>query len=328
LTGTYPSPDIAPGAIVNADVNAAAGIVYSKLILTNSIQNGDIVANAITTSKVANGTVTTSKLADSAVSGLKLLTNAVTGNHILNGTITGVDISSGTFTTTNTTFELANNDNTARELRMLEPSGSGVNYSAFKAQAQAGDITYTLPLANGTAGQVLRVAASPAPTATAATLEWATPSGGGSAPVFAKRTTSIAVNSSSPTYVDVISVSLANNTTYYIKAIVYANRSGANPTTGTARLHYSGTATTEFGMTHNSTLISGTTFNNSANYDSETNGSSNTFQATTGQEVTIEGHMTTTSAGTLTIQVARMSTNLTENITVREGTHLLATPLN
>lgn len=36
---------------------------------------------------------------------------------------------------------------TASELRFLEPSGSGTNYTAFKAQAQAGDLTYTLPAA-------------------------------------------------------------------------------------------------------------------------------------------------------------------------------------
>jgi hypothetical protein len=96
LTGTYPNPDIAAGAIVNADINAAAAIAYSKLSLTNSIQNSDLVANSVTTSKVANGTVTTSKLADSAVSGLKLLTNAVTGNHIVNGTVESIDIADGT----------------------------------------------------------------------------------------------------------------------------------------------------------------------------------------------------------------------------------------
>lgn len=35
----------------------------------------------------------------------------------------------------------------AGEVRFYEPSGSGTNYSAFKAQAQAGDVTYTLPAA-------------------------------------------------------------------------------------------------------------------------------------------------------------------------------------
>lgn len=44
---------------------------------------------------------------------------------------------------------------TASELRLKEPSGSGANYTAFKAQAQSADITYTLPAADGTSGYVL-----------------------------------------------------------------------------------------------------------------------------------------------------------------------------
>lgn len=44
---------------------------------------------------------------------------------------------------------------TASELRLLEPSGSGSHYTGFKAQAQAGNVTYTLPAADGSAGQLL-----------------------------------------------------------------------------------------------------------------------------------------------------------------------------
>ncbi|MCC7438312.1 MAG: hypothetical protein IT211_07405, partial [Armatimonadetes bacterium] len=78
----------------------------------------------------------------------------------------------------NTDLWLANNDNNPSELRFFEAYNtagafpSGTNYTAFKAQTQANDITYTLPAANGSAGQVLQVASSPAPTATTATLEW------------------------------------------------------------------------------------------------------------------------------------------------------------
>jgi hypothetical protein len=43
----------------------------------------------------------------------------------------------------------------ASEFRYLEPSGSGTNYSAFKAQAQGANITYTLPSTVGAAGEVL-----------------------------------------------------------------------------------------------------------------------------------------------------------------------------
>lgn len=40
---------------------------------------------------------------------------------------------------------ISNSTNTSGELRIAEPSSSGSNYTAFKAQAQSGDITYTLP---------------------------------------------------------------------------------------------------------------------------------------------------------------------------------------
>lgn len=49
---------------------------------------------------------------------------------------------------------LLDNSGTASELRFREPSASGSNYTAFKAQAQSGDITYTLP-ATSSAGILL-----------------------------------------------------------------------------------------------------------------------------------------------------------------------------
>jgi hypothetical protein len=77
---------------------------------------------------------------------------------------------------------LANNDNNPSELRFFEAYNSAgafpntANYTAFKAATtQGNDITYTLPSTNGTAGQLLSIVAAPAPTATTATLEWASP---------------------------------------------------------------------------------------------------------------------------------------------------------
>jgi hypothetical protein len=62
---------------------------------------------------------------------------------------------------------------TASELRFLEPSGSGTNYTALKAQAQGANITYTLPATVGGAGTFLTDAAGNG------TLSWG--SAGGSA---------------------------------------------------------------------------------------------------------------------------------------------------
>lgn len=66
---------------------------------------------------------------------------------------------------------LIDNSGTAGELRFREPSGSGSNYTAFKAQAQSGDVTYTLPAADGSSGHVLQTNGS-------GTLSWtAAPAG-------------------------------------------------------------------------------------------------------------------------------------------------------
>lgn len=77
----------------------------------------------------------------------------------------------------NVNMWLANNDNTARELRFYEPYNTTgafpntANYTAFKAQAQTADVTYTLPAADGTPGQILSTNGS-------GVLSWATaPSG-------------------------------------------------------------------------------------------------------------------------------------------------------
>lgn len=62
---------------------------------------------------------------------------------------------------------------TASEFRFLEPSGSGTNYTAFKAVAQSANITYSLPATIGSAGYVLTDAAGDG------VLSWAAGGGGG-----------------------------------------------------------------------------------------------------------------------------------------------------
>jgi hypothetical protein len=57
--------------------------------------------------------------------------------------------------TMNGNLLINNNNNTSGEIQIAEPSTSGSNYTAFKTQAQAANITYTLPAADGTNGQAL-----------------------------------------------------------------------------------------------------------------------------------------------------------------------------
>jgi len=67
---------------------------------------------------------------------------------------------------------LLSNAGTAAEMRFAEPSLSGSNYTAFKAQAQGADITYTLPSSSPTSnGMVLSSTA-------AGVMSWASPATG------------------------------------------------------------------------------------------------------------------------------------------------------
>ncbi|TAL66878.1 MAG: hypothetical protein EPN82_16605 [Bacteroidetes bacterium] len=63
---------------------------------------------------------------------------------------------------------LLSNSATAAELRFAEPGG--IDYTAFKAQPQTANVTYTLPSADGSPGQFLA-------TDGAGLLSWTTPSG-------------------------------------------------------------------------------------------------------------------------------------------------------
>jgi hypothetical protein len=51
-----------PGSIVDADVNASAGIAYSKLSLNSSITSADIVDGTIVAADIANATITAAKM--------------------------------------------------------------------------------------------------------------------------------------------------------------------------------------------------------------------------------------------------------------------------
>lgn len=72
------------------------------------------------------------------------------------------------------------NGGTASEFRFYEPIASGTNYSAFKAQAQADNITYSLPPADGTSGYQLTTNGSGG-------LSWGDPAPGSIA-VFVRKT--------------------------------------------------------------------------------------------------------------------------------------------
>lgn len=72
------------------------------------------------------------------------------------------------------TFNIKGNATQAAELRLYEDTDNGTNYTAFKVGTQSADITYTLPVNDGDASQVLQTDGS-------GVLSWVTPSAGSSA---------------------------------------------------------------------------------------------------------------------------------------------------
>ena len=207
--GTVSTQMIADGTIVNADINAAAGITLTRLegitaakiivgngsgvaaqvsvtgdisisdsgvvaITAASIVNADISNSAaITGSKVTTGTT-------SAVGVLQLTDSTASTSATTAATPAAVkiakDAADAAATTANAALPKAGGTMTgnlildnASELRLTEADSDGANYTALKAQAQTSDITLTLPSTPPTANQVLKANAS-----TPTTLEWAT----------------------------------------------------------------------------------------------------------------------------------------------------------
>lgn len=106
---------------------------------------------------------------------------------------------------------------TASEFRFLEPSGSGTNYSAFKAVAQGSNITYSLPPSVGAAGTFLTDVAGDG------VLTWGTPAGTG-ANTALSNLASVSINTSllAQTGVDLGSTTKPFRDAYLFGAGTYA----------------------------------------------------------------------------------------------------------
>ncbi|MBL7975936.1 MAG: hypothetical protein JNJ85_13555, partial [Candidatus Kapabacteria bacterium] len=140
----------APLHIINSTgAQVRLGYDVSNYTTFTAMNNGNFGVNPTGGLTSFTGMVSTSNTLMVSAGGA-----SITGNSTVTGTL---GVSSNVSLT---------NSGTASELRLFEPNGSGTNFTAFKAQAQAADVTYTLPAADATtSGMVLSSNAS-------GTLSW------------------------------------------------------------------------------------------------------------------------------------------------------------
>lgn len=167
------------GTITNADISPSAGIVYSKLNLSNAIVNADInTSAAIDYSKlnVPSGAIAYSKLTltNSVVNADINSSAAIAFTKMAAMTVSRMTVSdaSGFLTPSawgyNATADLTTGPND--ELRFQDSSGG--DYVSIAAPASVTTHGYLLPIAAGTAGQVLSWQAG-------GQLQWINAAGGG-----------------------------------------------------------------------------------------------------------------------------------------------------
>jgi hypothetical protein len=148
-TGTVTSAMIANGAIVDADINASAAISGSKIVAGTTSVVGVVQLTDSTSSTSASTAATPNAVKaayDLADAALPKSGGILTGDVTLDNQL---------------------------DLRFREATANGTNFVGFQAPASiAADVTFTLPAADGTAGQVLSTNGSGA-------LSFSTPAGGG-----------------------------------------------------------------------------------------------------------------------------------------------------
>jgi hypothetical protein len=200
-TGTV----VLSGSIVNADINASAAIAFSKLaslssanilvgngsnVATSVAVTGDVtISNAGVTSIATGAIVNADVSASAAIAGSKIVaatTSVVGAVQLSDSTSTTSSVLAATPTAVKAAYDLADAalpksggiltgdvtlDNQF-DLRFREATANGTNYVGFQAPSSiASNLTWTLPGADGTAGQVLSTNGS-------GTLSFSTPAAG------------------------------------------------------------------------------------------------------------------------------------------------------
>jgi hypothetical protein len=216
--------------------------------------------------------------------------------------------------------------NNAGAIRIMEPRGSGTNYTQIQSAAQSANITYTLPTSDGTNGQVLQYT-------TGGALQWATPSGG----VTDGDKGDITVSASGATWS--LDAGVVDSTKITNGAISVRDINQSNATNGQV-LKFNGTQwapaadETASGSGATNLTFTGTTSPYTLNSDT---GTDVTFAEGTGitmsrtnneltvtavdQSATNEGSLTV-GAGTATTSLIQSNTSGSTNVTLEAGSNI------
>ncbi|MBI3258339.1 MAG: hypothetical protein HYZ54_02490, partial [Ignavibacteriae bacterium] len=138
---TYTLPSAGPASSGNGSNRFAFS--------TDNTGNSATVAWNTFWSPQGNAGVSSGFLGTTDAQPLVIRTNNSERMRILSGGSVGIGTNNPgqLLETMNGNLLLNNNNNTAAQLRFAEPSTSGANFTAFRAVAQAADITYSLPVA-------------------------------------------------------------------------------------------------------------------------------------------------------------------------------------
>jgi hypothetical protein len=187
----------------------------------------------------------------------------------------------------------------AGEIRLLENTDDGSNYSAFRGSARSDNITYVLPTGNPTAGQVL---AAGAPSSNVSQLSWADSGAASTVTVTDDDTTttlypifSIATTGSISPKVDADGMTYnASTDTLTVVGDVAVNGGDLTTTSATATLFNSNATTLNIGGAATTVNIGGTTA-------AITLGGGSSSGVTIKGNLTVDGTTTTINSTTLTV---------------------------